>query len=123
MTKTEIIKETAKYYSEDTSRRSLSASGSCFYYLKDKKGKVKKCAVGRCMNKEGIQQFGDSKSSAEALFIMEGDSLLKDKYKGHNAKFWDALQVFHDMDYNWDENKLSVKGEIELNELLAKYKD
>lgn len=125
MTKTEIINETANFYSEDTNRRSISpVTRNCYYYLKDKKGKVKKCAIGRCMSREGIKKFGDSKKTAFDLFDEHDLEIsMKKKYKGHSANFWGELQTFHDLDYNWFKNELSVTGQNELKRLLEKYKD
>ena len=122
MNKIEIINETAKYYSKDTSRRAYG-KGNCHYYLKEEEEKVKKCAVGRCMNEKGIKKYGDSGDPVGGLFIMEGDSFLKPKYRGHDRNFWSDLQYFHDLHFNWGENKLSEQGEMKLRQLLEKYKN
>lgn len=125
MTKTEIINETVKYYSEDVSRRAKEEGGNCMYIMTTDTGAVKKCAVGRCMNKEGIKRYGNITGiTAYNIFSMrEGDIILIGKYKGHNADFWYDMQFLHDNNYNWSESGLTGTGLITVKNLLEKYKN
>lgn len=124
MTKTEIINETAKFYSEDTDRRAITITG-CFYYLKSKRERVKKCGVGRCMNTKAIKEFALFSGSIKLLAnqVKELDSLFKKKYNKHSLSFWLDIQRFHDDIYYWNETGLTIGGENRLIRLLEKYKD
>ena len=119
MTKTEIINETVKFYSEDPNRRAIEGS-SCLYYYRTESG-VQKCAVGRCLIKPGKTQDG-------GVFMVFGDSCnlnkaLKPKYRGHSLEFWEDLQAIHDSHFYWDEKGLSDRGKIAVEKMLEKYKN
>lgn len=120
LTKLEILEETVAFYSEDTSRRAYTKNVGCEYNTSD----GRHCAVGRCFN-ENIQALGDDYSGNQVGIdaILDFDSLLQDKYKGHNIEFWSYLQLLHDIDDNWDKKGLTKIGldEVEnLKEIFSK---
>jgi hypothetical protein len=51
------------------------------------------------------------------------ESKLKDEYKGHPYTFWQAVQQFHDSNFNWNEKGLSDQGLINYIKLKEEYKD
>lgn len=108
MTKLEIIEETIKYYSEDTSRRGLSPGtlDTCQYLTSN----GKRCAVGRC-----CKDLVNFKVLDVAL------SNLKDEYVGHSKRFWGDLQVLHDRSYHWNNEGLTNAGKNYLNDLKMRY--
>lgn len=121
-TKLEIIEETVKYYSEDTSRRAVTR-GKCKYFAD---GRM--CAVGRCLvdaqefqnalkgvriKKTGIKVLGTSARFSE--------NDLKEEYRGHEDDFWDELQRLHDNPGMWIINGLSQGGFHFVTKLKAKY--
>lgn len=130
MTKLEIIKETADYYSENPSKRGLNIitdslgnkhPGQYVYITED--GKM--CAVGRaCINPIDFQ-YSVGGQGLETLYGEEDnfnlDPELKPEYRGHTPEFWMDLQDFHDISKNWDEKGLTEIGHIHLNQLLEKY--
>lgn len=120
-TKIEIINETVEYYSADVSRRAVGDvkglnSESCHYY---KDGKM--CAVGRCMIDP--KHWSDSGAWVEDLLLERegGDDFLKEEYRGHDAKFWKDLQVFHDTFHHWNENGITPTGVAHKDKLIATY--
>jgi hypothetical protein len=119
-TKTEIINETAAYYSEDTSRRALTFNSSgivtgCSYLTNDNK----MCAVGRCFTKEGLEEFG----SHAGYFNMPMISLFKEDYQIEDNFFWSDLQRLHDNSHNWNKDGLTEQGKEFVQYLLNVYKD
>lgn len=119
MTKTEIIQETADFYSADTSRRSVKKYGNVCYYLHPKTGN--NCAVGRCLIDPKI--IAESGLNNHAVCDLDLEDMLKPQYLGHSKKFWSDLQLFHDSSRNWDKNGLTELGQADLSGLLGKYKD
>jgi hypothetical protein len=110
MTKEQIIDETVAYY--QIHKRGKDGSGYCIY----KSGKDK-CAVGRCMTEEALNEYGEFKGTIRNL-IEESqacllDDILRPEYRDHNLNFWIELQNLHDIDTYW---KLSELGFEELNE-------
>lgn len=101
-TQEQVVKETVDYYSEDVSRRAKTAEGGCAYLTQD--GRM--CAVGRCLSKEGLRQYGNSPS----FFHHEMIDLFKSEYQIRDERFWRLLQGLHDTDGYWDENGLSEEG-------------
>jgi hypothetical protein len=126
-TKTEIINETATYYSEDISKRAKNG-GDCSYFKNNKM-----CAVGRCLinpgkvEKETIIALENCKIESTSVQEFKKlynnlDDLLQEEYRGHDFDFWQALQNLHDYDHNWDNYGLSERGEREVKFLLELYK-
>lgn len=134
-TKLEIIEETVQYYLNN--KRSTSVNG-CLYISKD----GAKCAVGRCLKDELLENYRFKKSKCfnlnecsidDLVIITRVNSiniLLKEEYCGHDLEFWRELQIFHDKESNWvknqtDENtnKLSLLGQSSLEALKKKYRD
>jgi len=116
MTKAQIINETVKYYSEDTSRRAYRGS-ACFYFQKDS-GNM--CAVGRCANDP--QGLDGGKYIRNILLEMSDEEVFKPEYQGHTTEFWAKLQDFHDSQINWDEKGLISYGQervLQLKEMFA----
>ncbi len=96
MTKIEIIEETVAFYTEDPSRIALE-NRRCKYLTSD----GRKCAFGRCMTDEALEEYGEFGQIVTILEenLPEGttlDSLLKPEYQGHDALFWRDLQSLHD---------------------------
>lgn len=114
-TKTEIINETAAYYSEDVNRRSIAKAGGCAY-LNDE-GKT--CAVGRCFTEEGLGIWGNSSKFFDISMV----DYFKEEYKIHDREFWEELQKLHDYSGHWADLGLSNKGRDKVNYLLEIYKD
>ncbi len=126
LTKLEIIEETVKYYSEDTSRRSKK-DGRCVYLSPEGNN----CAFGRCCTEEGLAFMAGKEGVAVGIFDRansnypgrEIDSVLKEKYHGNSSDFWLSLQRFHDEDTWWGSNSLTETGLQRLNQLKEMYKD
>lgn len=114
----EIIVETVNYYKEDTKRRAVGKAGSC-WYLQPETGK--KCAYGRCMTDEAIQEVGGKGSYADDISMREPDNLVREEYKGQNKTFWRDLQKLHDNDIYWAIDSVSERGQKYVEELLEKY--
>jgi len=101
-----------------------SVSGRCHYRTDD--GRM--CAVGMCMNDEGIYKFGDSIQNVCAIArhlnekCQHLDDILKDEYKGHDAFFWNELQILHDNSVYWNEHGISNRGKLKVSELINKQK-
>ncbi len=95
-TKIEIIDETAEFYSKNP--RS-NIGGSC-KYLSDNGAK---CAFSRCCTDEGVKTLHETLEGKSVTSQQFGptDFYLKDEYKGHDVKFWRALQGFHDDEKNF----------------------
>jgi hypothetical protein len=117
-TKLEIIDETVKYYSTDTSRRGIQktkiGTNSCTYLTED--GKM--CAVGRCMIKPTI----DLEGAADDV-LADSFHLLKPEYRIEDLNFWIDLQRLHDDCYFWNENGLTKEGLNQVKRLKEEYKD
>jgi hypothetical protein len=115
LTYKEVLAETVKFYSEDTSRIAKTDNGECRYYISD----TQQCAVGRYM-KNPIE-FEDNSSGISGLIYAEGhklSELLKEEVNHlDNVLFWMKIQTLHDVDSNFEESKLSVQGEKTVNDL------
>lgn len=122
LTKLEIIEETADYYSKNP--RSIK-KGNCVY----NGPKGSHCAVGRCLlssvKKKGRELDGNDSDINSLTFkqssITSLDDLLSQKYRGHEIGFWQCLQDFHDMNYNWNGMELTQHGKNFLNDLRLDY--
>jgi hypothetical protein len=126
MTKLEIIKETVEYYKNNN--RGISNNGNCVYLSQN--GDM--CAVGRCLeNPEdiGIKPKDIETKTIDADFLIAdyGDGIFKKQYQGHDPRFWQKLQNFHDTNRFWVSyktkkgNKLTDDGKNHLKFLLKKY--
>jgi hypothetical protein len=115
LTYKEVLDETVKFYSEDTSRRAKTNNGECRYYISD----TQQCAVGRYM--KNPKEFEDNSSAISGLIHGEGhklSELLKEEVNHlDNVLFWMKIQTLHDVDSNFEESKLSVQGEKTVNDL------
>ena len=125
MTKTEIIIETKEFYDANPHLRGVSRlipsdGENCVYQSPTEP--ERKCAVGRCMTKEALVSLGQAEGPAESLKCKSPDgkldTLLIQKYRGHSADFWTALQDFHDKKINWNKNGLSLCGLIAFKSFL-----
>jgi hypothetical protein len=118
-TKTEIIKETVNFYSEN--RRGVNEHGSCVYLTET----GEKCAIGRCMVDPAAWIGAAGIDDVASYFPIENDQvpigILKPDYDGHSISFWLDVQGLHDYNRNWDEHGLSPIGIIEVRHLLTKY--
>ncbi len=123
MTKREIIEETAAFYNTNNRGNMLNTMDKCCYATE----RGTNCAVGRCMNDEGLEKYGDSDKAIGALIDLRVtdyvsiDYLLKPEYHGHAADFWRRLQIFHDVKANWNEEGLSKMGMINKEILIEAY--
>ena len=117
LTALEIIDETVAFYSEDPSRRAFK-NGNCIYQATN----GNKCAIGRCMNEAGLQQFGNSNDSVDSLGLDEPlDTFLQEQYHGQNSNFWGELQTFHDMPRNWNSSGITTQGIQEAQNLKTTF--
>lgn len=119
LTKREIIEETVKYYK--THKRAFRQgmfTQLCLYYTKY--GSM--CAVGRCLIDPKKAQE-ENEGNVDGFYDLE--KLLKPKYRNHELKFWEDLQMFHDIKENWEEkgkgNILTSVGEKKYKNLIIKW--
>lgn len=125
LTKFEIINETLAFYSEDVNRRAIKKTGNyCEYLTED----GKKCAVGRCMTSEALNEYGDYMGTIDSLIIEDPkqinlDDLLEEKYRGHEEEFWSNLQRIHDKPENWNEAGLTFEGMNNVEKIKEMYKE
>lgn len=124
----DIIKETVKYYSEDTSRRGFNKKQEvCVYYDKDTGCK---CAVGRYVKDSYLDDLGEFEGNYENV-LYEGynpteffDKRKVSKEIALDEEFWSDLQKFHDNSRNFNITKgsrLNVKGDQSVEELIKIY--
>jgi hypothetical protein len=111
----DVLNDTISYYSEDTSRRSISGSGNnCLYNGPN----GKQCAFARCAKQISTKHEG--KSAAHIIRILP--NILKDEYAHLTDKdFWQNLQNLHDDSECWDGNGLSVHGKRYTEDLRRRY--
>lgn len=102
MTKIEIIDETVAFYSADPSRRAIKNT-TCMYST-GIGPEEKRCAFGRCMTEDAVNQHGDFQGSVHSLAREKAplDDLLLPQYHGHDGDFWRRLQRLHDYPRYWD---------------------
>ena len=125
MTKAEIIEETANYY--NLTNRGFDPHKKVCEYL-DNKGRS--CAVGRCLTGQALHVAKNYEGGVDGLadylkckLGITFDEVFKEQYKGHELKFWDSLQLFHDTRHNFKETGLSTIGQKEKQQLLNKWSD
>jgi len=110
MTKLEIINETIKAYSDPNNR--ATTDRGCVYLRDD--GKM--CAVGRCFKNSALAVvIGGSIDELElpndrVATTKKTLSFFKKKYQGHGIDFWVDLQLWHDDNHNFGEDRISEKG-------------
>lgn len=121
LTYLEVLEDTVKFYSEDTSRRALDENGSCLYTNKENNH----CGVGRCLTDKALKVLGDSTIGVRYLLYVEQDGLLeslrglspglhnlKEEYRHlSDRRFWNAIQQFHDNSDYWNIEGLTEKGQ------------
>jgi hypothetical protein len=127
MTKLELLEDTVKYYSEDTSRRAVvklkSGATECMYTTDD----GQHCAVGRWLQ-PSYQNTGwtdNDKCSADDLlngcnvndYRYEADDLFVEGVRHIPAWFWMDLQQLHDNNVFWDKDGLTEAGVEKVDEL------
>lgn len=112
-TKIQIIRETAQYYAEDTTRRAKNDYGGCQYFTDQ--GQM--CAVGRCFRNPAEVQarvFAKSLDNGSIVGLMNKRVVTEDdfapEYRGHETEFWADLQDFHDSNTFWTDQGLSEAG-------------
>lgn len=116
-TKQQIVDETVTYYSEDPMDRRGLINGSCAYITPN--GEM--CTVGRCLiNPETLA------GNLTVLQLLSGsadglDHLMKPEYRGHAPEFWRHLQIFHDVDDNWDSEGLTMRGRWVVDKLAEDF--
>lgn len=119
----EILEDTVKYYSEDTSRRALEiiqGHGSlpkCKYITTDNK---KRCAVGRLISDDKIEQLKYINNTVESIFIDNPEILSKD-IKLVGKYFMQDLQYLHDLEDNWDICGITKKGKLSVEQIKEKF--
>ena len=128
-TELDIINETVAYYSEDVTRRAVTAGSNCYYFGEDRK----MCAVGRCMIEPLLTHRGsvdnirctDPKVAGSEFngryTDAEFENLLKEEYRGHTRSFWQSLQTLHDLNGSWTSTGLSKDGLTFVEALKAEY--
>ena len=125
LSKLDIINEIAKKYSQDPSLRAvgdtlegnITFSQICLYF-DPQTGNT--CAFGHC-TKHPEQLRNDSLNMLTTDNTL--DQLLKPQYHGHDLKFWEDIQRFHDLTEYWTRTSLSAKGQKHLDQLRNRYKD
>lgn len=131
MTKQQIIQETKDFYAGDpVGRRALDVVFGCKYITEDGRmcafGRVQINPTDRCCNVQLIvAQFIDP-GKLKGLDINDSDvipvGLLKQQYDGHEIKFWQDLQMFHDTHTYWDKEGLTKRGYDQFDHLMETYK-
>lgn len=121
LTKLQIIDETEIAYSDPSNRANIKEKDgieSCSYL---NQGKI--CALGRCMIDPG--EVDRKYGSDEVMVLIDAleedsvtlDDLLKEKYRGHDLKFWADLQDFHDRGEHFHITGISAAGKQYLSNL------
>ncbi len=130
MTALELIDETVKYYSKDTSRRGSTVLENgdepCVYFKEYEDGKCVTCAVGRLLTDKSARSLGTEVFSYRNA-MDDNRFRLKKKYahfkhmmlNDRSRYFLSELQNFHDDPHNWDENGLTENGVHDLIHLKS----
>lgn len=113
MSMTDVINDTVKYYSEDTSRRSVD-NKKCKYNGPD----GKKCAFARFVDEEIAPEL---EGETAYNLIKKGIKLKPEVAHITDELFWNEVQSIHDSDYNWDDTGLSFSGKNEVKRMLYKW--
>jgi len=109
LTKEEIIRETASFYTSKNRAWNDKLETCCYT---DNNGNH--CAVGRCMLVKGLPRI-NSGANSDAIEVIMGnypniDHLLKKRYRGHGFVFWHNLQRLHDKEDHWTDDGVSDAG-------------
>lgn len=113
MTKNEILIETVRFYSEDTTRRATISLGGCTYRIPPTDTMpVRCCAVGRCMTEDALNKYWKCSDFVDSLVDKyesgDVDNILRPEYHGHDIDFWRKLQALHDHAQHWrDKSELA----------------
>lgn len=118
MTNLELVKNTIEYYTDDPSRRGIDDNGSCVYKTKDEK----KCAVGRWIDEDKCKEYnieierleGDVGILCNILnkrFSLNLEDILIDDVKDIPQELWMDLQMYHDTQIYWKDEKLRKEKE------------
>jgi len=127
MTKLELLEDTVKYYSEDTSRRAVvklkSGATECMYTTDD----GQHCAVGRWLqpNYQNTDWLDNEGCSADDLlkgcsvndYRYEVDDLFVEGVRHIPAWFWINHVLLHDNDVFWDKDGITQAGVEKVDEL------
>tara|TARA_Y100000401_G_C8224713_1_gene175093 strand:- start:229 stop:642 length:414 start_codon:yes stop_codon:yes gene_type:complete len=116
MTKLELLEDTVKYYSEDTSRRAVVNNNECMYTTKE----GQHCAVGRWLQDyyKTTGWIDNEGCSVDDLLGETGtikqpyrtDELFVEEVQHIPRWFWMDLQSLHDNNAFWDEDGLTETG-------------
>ena len=121
MTRQEIIETTVKHY-ETNPRSASDPEGNCGHYAGDcnylgHNGEL--CAVGQWLRPELLSPNMEGNGVGIVDFARQHgandiDDMLVPAARGHTTKFWEGLQMLHDINCNWTQTddgwKLSEKG-------------
>lgn len=106
----EILKDTVKYYSQDTNRRAIDRNGNCLYKTND--GRM--CAIGRIS--KNLNSFSNCTGSLITVF-----HLLEPELIVLGRDFLNYLQELHDFKSNWTEKGLSESGYFSYEKIKKEY--
>lgn len=109
----EFLEETVKFYSEDTSRRSITADG-CLYKNPENDNK---CAIGRHIPKELYSKSFENKTFASLPSKIRRLPI----FKNLGEDFLAEIQYLHDADPCWDKKGISKTGKNFVNIIKEKY--
>lgn len=124
MNKLEIINETVEYYGKDPLQLRATTPDDCVYM--DDQGN--RCAIGRCIAEEYIYMAREVEGPVSDLLRtlrLPLDTILQEKYRGHDLFFWEDVQSLHDHEPYWDYEKggLTPDGERQVSHLKEKYRN
>jgi len=118
MKKSEILRDTFRYYAADTSRRCPGRFNH----------DSKHCAVGRYLREEykalGTELPGNDGSARylnERNNTVSLDEMLIDEVRGYGTEFWTDLLKWHDEDRNFNKDGLTEAGVKKALELVNRY--
>jgi hypothetical protein len=128
MTKTQIIEETAEFYSANPQLRGVKPDGLGGFYCVYNGKNDAHCALGRCLLPELQAQGENLAGNSEGPNMLRArnkinslDEALQPQYRGHDILFWGDLQFFHDNESNWFTGGITITGQKALSDLLIKY--
>lgn len=109
----DFLNEMISYYSEDTSRRSISEESFCRYRTDD--GKM--CAIGRHIAKSKYsEKIEDLTVNSYQVFC-----LLPKRVKILGKHFLNHVQSLHDTDKFWDKKGVTEVGYLRINLIKELY--
>lgn len=109
---TDVLNDTVKFYSEDTSRRALNGE-VCVYFMEGYDGcDDKSCGVGRYLKPEyRTEEFSANTDTVDLWSPPSFKKYLLDEVSDLPKAFWEDIQTFHDTNGHWV-NKLILKNSI-----------